>query len=100
MNLKDTEKNLKKIINGYCKKFSIKQESDWYIMKIQEEIGELSAAHLKLTGRGRIKDKSKSELEKNLRDEIADVIAMTILFAQHQGIDVEKALQDKWFKHL
>ncbi|MEK6773367.1 MAG: pyrophosphatase [Bdellovibrionota bacterium] len=100
MNLKEIEQKLKQIIDGYSEKFAIKRDDDWYVLKIQEELGELTAAHLKLTQRGRVVDKSKDELEKNLREEIADVIAMTILFAQHKGIDIEKALQDKWFKHL
>lgn len=100
MTLKDVERNTKKIIDGYCLKHSISPDADWYIMKMQEELGELMAAHLKLTGRGRTKDKSKDELEQNFRDEIADVIAITILFAQHQGIDVENSLKEKWFKHL
>ncbi len=100
MNLKEIELKLKQIIDGYSEKFAIKRDDDWYVLKIQEELGELTAAHLKLTERGRVAGKSKDELEKNLREEIADVIAMTILFAQHKGIDVEQALQDKWFKHL
>ncbi len=35
-----------------------------------------------------------------LQEEVADVIAMTLLFAQGQNMDVEKALREKWFKYL
>jgi NTP pyrophosphatase (non-canonical NTP hydrolase) len=38
--------------------------------------------------------------DENLRHEIADVVAMTLLFAKHRGIDVEQAIKDKWFQHL
>lgn len=100
MEIKQVEKNLKTIIDGYAQKFDIKRDDDWYVLKIQEELGELTSTHLKLTSRGRMGQKSKAELEQNLKDEIADVIAMTILFAEHKGIDVEQALKDKWFKYL
>jgi NTP pyrophosphatase (non-canonical NTP hydrolase) len=83
-----------------CFNYSYCRDDDWYIIKIQEELGELSSAYLKLTQRARIGEKTTQELEKNLEDEIADVIAMTLLFAKNKNIDVEKALNDKWFCHL
>lgn len=100
MNLKEIEEKLKRVSDIYAEKFNIKRNDDWFVLKIQEELGELSSAHLKLTERARVGELSKVELDKNLRDEIADVIAMTILFAQHKGIDVETAIKDKWFKYL
>lgn len=48
----------------------------------------------------RIGEESQSSLENNLKEEIADVIAMTLLFAKNRGVDVEQALRDKWFKYL
>lgn len=100
MNLKEIEVKLKRVSDLYAEKFKIKRTDDWFILKIQEELGELSSAHLKLTERGRIGEKSQEELQKNLRDEIADVLAMTILFAIDKNVDVEQALNDKWFKYL
>lgn len=100
MDLKEIEEKLKKVSDIYAEKFNIKRDDDWFILKIQEELGELSSAHLKLTGRARVGDQSKIELDKNLKDEIADVIAMTILYAHHKGIDVESAINEKWFKYL
>lgn len=100
MNLKEIEEKLKKVSDIYTEKFNIKRDDDWFVLKIQEELGELSSAHLKITERARVGNQSKPELDKNLKDEIADVIAMTILFAHHKGIDVESAIKDKWFKYL
>ncbi len=100
MNLKEIEEKLKRVSDVYAEKFKIKRDQDWFILKIQEELGELSSAHLKLTERARTGEQTDVELQKNLRDEIADVIAMTMLFAHHKGIDVEQALKDKWFKYL
>lgn len=100
MNLKEIEANLKRVCDLYAQKFNINRDDDWFVLKIQEELGELSSAHLKLTQRARVDGETKAELEQNLKDEIADVIAMAILFAHHKGIDVESAIKDKWFKYL
>ena len=100
MALKDIAEKLSRVADGYAEKFKINRDTDWYVIKLQEEVGELSAAHLKLTQRARVGEKSQADLEQNLRDEVADVLAMTLLFAKHKGIDVEQALADKWFRYL
>ncbi len=100
MELSSIIEKLKTVSDGYAAKFGIDRTDDWFILKIQEELGELASAHLKLTQRARVGDKTQDELEKNLEDEIADVIALTLLFAEHKKIDVAQALNNKWFKYL
>lgn len=100
MDLNSISDELKKVSDIYARRFQINRDNDWFLLKIQEELGELSAAYLKLTQRARVGDQRSEDLEKNLRDEVADVIAMTLLFAKHRGIDVEQALKDKWFQYL
>lgn len=100
LKLQDLTQNLSRILDFYSERFSIERSSDWYLLKIQEELGELTAAYLKLSGRARAQDVDKQQLRKNFEDEVADVIAMTLLFAKNEGVDVEKALQQKWYKHL
>lgn len=100
MTLKEITDNLQKISDIYAKKFMINRNEDWFILKIQEELGELASTHLKLTNRGRLGDSSKASLEENLKEEIADVISMTLLYAKYKGIDVQKAIEEKWFKYL
>ncbi len=100
MNLNEITSQLSKVSDIYADKFNIRRDDDWFVLKIQEELGELSSAYLKLTQRARIGENSQAELNKNLQDEIADVIAMTLLFAKHRGIDVQKAIEEKWFRYL
>ncbi len=100
MNLNEISERLGKVSDIYAEKFGIRRDDDWFVLKIQEELGELSAAYLKLTQRARVGQDSQTELDKNLRDEVADVVAMTLLFAKHRGIDVEQAIKDKWFRYL
>ncbi len=100
MNLKEITENLQRVSDTYAEKFRIRRDEDWFILKIQEELGELSAAHLKMTDRARKGNLSPEELHKNLQDEIGDVLALTLLYAKHRGIDAEKALREKWFQYL
>jgi NTP pyrophosphatase (non-canonical NTP hydrolase) len=100
MDLNEITNRLSKVSDIYADKFNIRRDDDWFVLKIQEELGELSAAHLKLTQRARIGENSQADLNKNLQDEITDVIAMTLLFARHRGIDIQKAIEEKRFKYL
>lgn len=100
MNIKEITEWLQKVSDGYADRFNIKRDTDWFVLKIQEELGELVSTHLKLTDRGRREDEEPGKLLQNLEDEIADVIAMTLLFARHKGIDVEEAIRNKWFQYL
>jgi NTP pyrophosphatase (non-canonical NTP hydrolase) len=100
MNLNEISERLGKVSDIYAEKFGIRRDDDWFVLKIQEELGELSSAYLKLMQRARIGEETQASLETNLKEEIADVIAMTLLFAKHKGIDVEQAIKDKWFRYL
>ena len=100
MNLNEISERLSKVSDIYAEKFGIRRDDDWFVLKIQEELGELSSAYLKLTQRARIGEETQASLETNLKEEVADVIAMTLLFAKHKGIDVEQAIKDKWFRYL
>ncbi len=100
MKLKEIEEKLQKVCDIYAEKFKIKRNEDWFLLKLQDEVGELVSAHLKLTERARIDGLTPADLEKNFQDEIADVLAMTILFARYKSIDSEKSIREKWFQYL
>ncbi len=100
MIINEISDQLSKVLDTYSEKFGIRCDDDWFVLKIQEELGELSAAYLKMTQRARVGQGTQAELDKNLRDEVADVVAMTLLFARKRGIDVEQAIADKWFRYL
>ncbi len=87
---------LEKVIQGYGKKFEIKTDPDWYLMKIQEEAGELTSSYLRMTGRARKKEMTEAEIRKNFEDEITDVLAMVLLLARTQNVDLDKAFENKW----
>ena len=78
----------------------IARDDDWYLLKLQEELGELTAEYLKLSARARAKGAAPEAIRVALEDEAADVLAMVLLFARNNQIDLAAALERKWFKHL
>jgi NTP pyrophosphatase (non-canonical NTP hydrolase) len=84
----------------YAERNAIARDDDWYMLKLQEELGELTAEYLRTSGRGRLKGADAATVRAALEDEAADVLAMLLLFARNNGIDLDAALQRKWFKYL
>ncbi|MBB4051591.1 NTP pyrophosphatase (non-canonical NTP hydrolase) [Devosia subaequoris] len=84
----------------YASRNDISRDDDWYLLKMQEELGELVAEYLRGTGRGRMKGADAVAVREALEDEAADVLAMLLLFARNSDIDLDAALERKWFKYL
>ncbi|WP_417582615.1 phosphoribosyl-ATP pyrophosphohydrolase [Pelagibacterium sp.] len=84
----------------YAVRCDIDRDRDWAALKLSEETGELVAAYLKTTGRGRREGVAEDELRQGLEDEAADVMAMLLIFADQNGIDLAAALERKWFRYL
>ena len=88
------------VSNTYASRNAIARDDDWYLLKLQEELGELTAEYLKTTGRGRKKGADAPAIRQALEDETADVLATLLLFAHRNGIDLDAALERKWFQYL
>jgi NTP pyrophosphatase (non-canonical NTP hydrolase) len=88
------------VSDTYAARNDIARNDDWYLLKLQEELGELTAEYLKTSGRGRLKGADAATIRLALEDEAADVLAMVLLFARNNGIDLDAALERKWFKYL
>lgn len=79
----------------YAGKYAIDRNDDWFLLKLQEELGELAQAHLRLSGRGR-----GAATEQDRGDEAADVLCMLLLYCRRFGIDPEEAVRRKWLAWL
>jgi NTP pyrophosphatase (non-canonical NTP hydrolase) len=53
-----------------------------------------------LSGRARQKGYSPEELRQQFEDEVADTFSLVVLLARRFEIDIETAVDRKWFKHL
>jgi len=84
----------------YATKFGIERSSDWQILKLHEEVGELTQVHLMREGQARSKGLTAPDLDERFAAEIADVICHALLVASHHNIDVESAIQQKWLSRV
>ena len=84
-----------RISDIYAGKYAIDRDDDWYLLKLQEELGELAQAHLRLSGRGRCEAS-----EQDRADEAADVLCMLLLYCRRFGVDPEAAVRRKWLSWL
>lgn len=81
---------------SYAAGDNIVRNDEWFLLKLQEELGELTQVWMKLTGRGRRKGRSEEELRLSLEDECADLLGHVLLFAHRHELDLRAAVERKW----
>jgi NTP pyrophosphatase (non-canonical NTP hydrolase) len=99
LDLKGLQDSVLQISDIYAREHGIDRDKaasgDWALLKVQEELGELVAEHLRTTGRARgAADHAK------LGDEAADVLGMLLIYCRAADIDIEAAMQRKWLHWL
>lgn len=80
----------------YAAANSVERDDDWFVLKLQEEMGELTQIWNRTTGRGRRKGMTDAELATALADETADLLGHVLLFAHRNGLDLAAAVERKW----
>lgn len=95
MDLNALQADVLAISDIYAAEHGIERDRDWALLKLQEELGELTAEHLRLSGRAR----GAADAEK-LADEAADVLGMLLIYCARQGVDLEAAMRRKWLGWL
>jgi NTP pyrophosphatase (non-canonical NTP hydrolase) len=91
---------VEQISRAYASRFEINRDDTWFLLKLQEEVGELTQAHLTRTGRARTKGLTADEIDEAFRSEVADVLARTLLLARYHGIyhgiDLKAEIERTW----
>jgi NTP pyrophosphatase (non-canonical NTP hydrolase) len=95
LTLSEVADSAERISDIYADKFGVRRDDDWYLIKLQEELGELAQAHLRLSSRGR-----GEACEHDRADEVADVLCQLLLYCRRFGIDVDAAVRRKWLAWL
>jgi NTP pyrophosphatase (non-canonical NTP hydrolase) len=95
MDIQHLTENVEQVSQRYAEKFNIERDATWFILKLQEEVGELTQSYLMLSGKARTKGKSAEEIESEFKQELADVFCQTLLLARFYGIDLEKEVEEK-----
>ncbi|WBQ02787.1 pyrophosphatase [Kribbella sp. CA-293567] len=87
---------VEKLSARYAEVLEIERDGDWFLLKLQEEVGELTQAYLQVTGRARTKGRTDAEIRDAFRLEFADVFCQLLLLARHCEVDVPREIERKW----
>ncbi|MGC4804805.1 pyrophosphatase [Micromonospora sp. DT233] len=96
MDLTQLTDEVEAVSSHYAKKHGIERDTTWFLLKLQEEVGELTQVFLMRAGQARDKGHSKQQLDESFRSEFADVLAQVLLMARHHGVDLQAEVERKW----
>ena len=82
---------------NYGKQYNITIDQDFALLKLYEEVGELSQAVLIHRKKSRPEKHLAEEISKEeVAKELADVLGMVMVNAHVMNIDLEEAITKKW----
>lgn len=96
MDIHKLSEELEIISQTYAQKYGITRDPDWFVLKLQEELGELIQSYLMLRGQARMKGKTSKEIRQDFNNEVADVFGQLVLLAKHFEVDLDKVIEEKW----
>jgi NTP pyrophosphatase (non-canonical NTP hydrolase) len=96
--LKQLSDEVEIISRVYARVHGVERTDDWLVLKLQEEIGELTQAFLTMSGRSRDRGLSEGEIRDAFRGEVADALAQLLLVARRFDVDLTEELERKWFR--
>jgi NTP pyrophosphatase (non-canonical NTP hydrolase) len=97
--IEELSERVEKLSARYGEYLGIERDGDWFLLKFQEEVGELTQAYLQVTGRARTKGKSTDEIRDAFQLEFADVFCQLLLLARHFDVDVPREIERKWLSY-
>ena len=95
----ELSERLEKLSARYGEYLGIERDGDWLLLKLQEEMGELTQAYLQVTGRARTKGQTSEEIRDAFQLEFADVFCQLLLLARHFDVDLPTEIERKWLSH-
>ncbi|MGW6277667.1 pyrophosphatase [Kribbella sp. NPDC055071] len=96
MDLTELSGRLEKLSIRYCEDLGFDRDPDWFLLKLQEEMGELTQAYLQHTGRARPKGLTPEEIRAGFHQEFADVFCQLLLLARQYDVDLPREIEQKW----
>jgi len=97
MDFKELQNKAIKNAIDYGKKYNVKIDEDFALLKLYEEVGEFAQAVLIHRKKSRPEKHVSEEIsKKELAKELADIVGMAIINAYLLGIDLEEAIDKKW----
>ncbi|MCP2169270.1 nucleoside triphosphate pyrophosphohydrolase family protein [Goodfellowiella coeruleoviolacea] len=96
MDLARLSDDVEVVSRGYARAHGFTRDETWFLLKLQEEVGELTQAFLMRTGQARAKGNTQQELDDRFGAELADVLCHVLLMARHHGVDLAEQVERKW----
>lgn len=102
MDIETLTEQVAQVSESYARTFGFVRSDDWYLLKLQEEVGELTQSYLKLSGRARVTrdNRDNERLKAAFTEELADVVCHALLAANHFGVDMTEVIREKWLSKL
>jgi NTP pyrophosphatase (non-canonical NTP hydrolase) len=100
MDLRQLTDDVETVSRRYAETYGFRRDDTWFLLKLQEEVGELTQAFLMQSGQARAKGLTPDELAANFRSEIADVLCHVLLLARHHNVDLPSEIERKWLHRL
>jgi NTP pyrophosphatase (non-canonical NTP hydrolase) len=100
MDLTELTEAVEQVSRGYAERFGIDRTADWFLLKLHEELGELTQLHLARQGQARPRAGAPESLDDAFAGEVADVLGQLLVLARHHDIDLEQAVRRKWLVWL
>lgn len=100
MDIEVLSEQVERVSAGYASAFGIERDETWFLLKLQEEIGELTQAYLMRTGQARAKGHTPAELSAGFAAELADVLCHVLLLARAHDVDLPAEIDRKWLSRL
>ncbi|MGY0216222.1 MazG nucleotide pyrophosphohydrolase domain-containing protein [Endozoicomonadaceae bacterium StTr2] len=88
------------VSKSYAEKHDIDRTDEWFLLKLTEEVGELTQSYLKMKGQARTQGADPETLRADFEKEVADVLGQVLLLANNHDIDVEQVMGKKWLSWL
>ncbi|TCO35429.1 hypothetical protein EV652_101309 [Kribbella steppae] len=99
MDISELSERLEKLSVRYGEFLGFERDPDWFLLKLQEEMGELTQAYLQHTGRARAKGLSPAQIRDTFHQEFADVFCQLLLLARQHDVDLPGEIDKKWLAH-
>ncbi len=100
MDLEELTRQVEAVSRVYAERHGIDRDDTWFVLKLHEEVGELTQAYLARSGQARDRGLDAAELDARYRAELADVLSHVLLLARHSGVDLEAEVRAKWLTWL
>lgn len=96
MNIDELRDEVEQVSTFYAERHGIDRTDDWFVLKLNEEVGELTQAYLARVGQARDKGRTSEELDNDFRSELADVLAQVLLIARRFDVNLPDEIARKW----